>query len=558
MTVMKKTKYHILTILLLIGISCEQVPIELTPPEEVVPLPDCPAGASAGQASFTKFVAIGNSFVAGVQGGALFTEGQNNSLAAILHKQFMCVGAPATFNQPTINASLGWNLFVTQPFLTDNTKPILGRMLLQGNPPRPTPQPYAVGNLEALPNPTANPGFIYTGGKATLNNFAVPAIFLGQSLIPQTGAWAGAGTDPRFSPFYGRMQAPPGGTTTIIGDAIASGSSFFLLWLGLDDFFLHAAFGADATRAPLTVANGGAPSNFDFQYTAAITALLNSNANLKGVVGNFPDVFKMPHFTAVPFNPVPMTTDQATAATTGFAGYNGAMTGLSNALAANPGLFGLTAGQAAPIIAQLATRLASFAAGANKVLLIDESLINLGPFFDGMLGAGAITAAQRAALTPFQQVRQSTSADVIPLGAGAVIGTPGTFGVLGVSEPLADRYVITATEKTQIMDARAAYNTIVQAVVNNNSTKLALADVSAAMDAFVTSGVLFGPDWNNVTMTPNINPPTGIYSEDGAHFNSRGYAFISRTFISAINTKFAATIPLTNVGKYKATGLPIP
>jgi hypothetical protein len=63
---------------------------------------------------------------------------------------------------------------------------------------------------------------------------------------------------------------------------------------------------------------------------------------------------------------------------------------------------------------------------------------------------------------------------------------------------------------------------------------------------------------NNITITPNINPPTGIYSEDGIHPNSRGYAFLSRVFIEAINTKFGSTIPLTNISKYKSTALPIP
>jgi hypothetical protein len=63
---------------------------------------------------------------------------------------------------------------------------------------------------------------------------------------------------------------------------------------------------------------------------------------------------------------------------------------------------------------------------------------------------------------------------------------------------------------------------------------------------------------NGVTITPNINPPTGIYSEDGVHPNTRGYAFLSRVFIQAINERFGSTIPLTNIAQYPATGLPIP
>ncbi len=49
-----------------------------------------------------------------------------------------------------------------------------------------------------------------------------------------------------------------------------------------------------------------------------------------------------------------------------------------------------------------------------------------------------------------------------------------------------------------------------------------------------------------------------MYSEDGVHPNSRGYAFLSRVFIEAINAKFGATVPLTDVSQYSATGLPIP
>ena len=59
-------------------------------------------------------------------------------------------------------------------------------------------------------------------------------------------------------------------------------------------------------------------------------------------------------------------------------------------------------------------------------------------------------------------------------------------------------------------------------------------------------------------ISPAINPPTGIYPEDGLHPNSRGYAFISRIIIEAINGKFGFTIPLTNISSYKPTALPIP
>ena len=543
----------LLLVLLCLG-ACEQELIVLEQPEPDLTNVDDPCVGTPGSANFTKFVAIGNSFVAGVQGGALFTAAQDNSMPALINSRLKCSGGTETFIQPNINASLGWNLFVTQPFLTDPTKPVLGKLLLQygtnvdpctgAASPRPTPQAYAAGNLEAVPNPAANPAFIWGNGstKATLNNFGVPAIVLGQALIPQTGAWAGAGSDPRFSPFYGRLAYPGNGTSTIIGDVVAAQPTFFMFWLGLDDFFLHAAFGADPAKAPLT-----SNAAFAGQYNAAIGTLL-ANTTAKGVVGNFPDIFKMPHFTSVSYRPIPLPAALATQLNTGFAGYNAALDGL----VANKVAFGISD----VLAAEIASRKIAFKDTCqNKVVLVDETLTDLGPYFDALAGAIGMSPTDRAKLTPFQRVRQSRNTDVLPLSTGSVLGTTGTFGILGLSEPLPDQYVIVPAERQAIDDARTSFNASILAAVNGSGDRLALADVDAALTALIAGQVGY---YNGLYITPNINPPTGIYAEDGVHPNTRGYAFLSNVFISAINTKFGATVPLINLSKYGATGLPLP
>jgi hypothetical protein len=559
--IMKKLNYilsALLVLSLLLG-ACEQELIVTTPPppDETNTSPD-PCDGTAGSANFAKFIAIGNSFVAGVQGGALFTDGQNNSLPLLINNQLACAGGGETFVQPDIKASLGWNLFITQPFLTDNTKPILGRLLLQygsnidactkAPSPRPTPQAYAPGNLEALPNPAANANFIWAQGtgtaqKLTLNNFGVPAIVLGQALIPQTGAWAGAGSDPRFSPFYGRLAVPGTGTSTIIGDAAAAQGTFFMFWLGLDDFFLHAAFGADPTKAPLT-----ANAAFTGQYNAAIGALLGSNPNLKGVVGNFPDIFKMPHFTSVSYKPVPLDAAISGALNAGYAGYNAAL----GALVANKVAFGISD----VLASEISSRTIAFKDTCqNKVVLVDESLTDLGPYFDALQAAGGMSPTDRAKLTPYQRVRQTRKTDVLPLSTGSVLGTSGTFGIWGLSEPLSDQYVIVPTEQEAITTARLSFNSSIQAAVGASGDRLALADVDAALSSLVTTGAA---TYNGIFITPNINPPTGIYSEDGVHPNTRGYAFLANVFIEAINAKFGATVRPINLSRYTPTGLPKP
>ena len=182
----------------------------------------------------------------------------------------------------------------------------------------------------------------------------------------------------------------------------------------------------------------------------------------------------------------------------------------------------------------------------------DEALVDLGPYFDALKNAGQISDAQRAQLAPYQQVRHTTPTDVIPLSTGSVLGENGTFGILGVSEPVGDQYVINPAEKTAINDARLAYNQIIANVVGANSSRLALADINASFESIGTGVVK-----NGVFLTPNINPPTGMFSEDGVHPNSRGYAYLAGIFIEAINAKFGSTIPTPNLGMYEATDLPI-
>ncbi len=137
---MKTIKYLGLTLSLMLMFSaCEQDVKELLDPCEADPSSCAPdtscEDADNGTADFTKFIAVGNSYVAGVQGGALFTEGQNQSLAWIINEQLKCAGGDQSFKQPDINATLGWNLFITQPKLTNPAALVLGRMLLQYGSP---------------------------------------------------------------------------------------------------------------------------------------------------------------------------------------------------------------------------------------------------------------------------------------------------------------------------------------------------------------------------------------------------------------------------------------
>jgi lysophospholipase L1-like esterase len=81
-----------------------------------------------------------------------------------------------------------------------------------------------------------------------------------------------------------------------------------------------------------------------------------------------------------------------------------------------------------------------------------------------------------------------------------------------------------------------------------------VADVNAAFTSFVTSQVIVA---NGVAISPTFTPPTGAFSEDGVHPNSRGYAYMANIFIDAINAKFGATVPHASLADYSGVGLPL-
>lgn len=557
-----KTLSHILlaSAVLLFTVSCEQELVDnsanpcpsddpsIICPE--APAEDCPSDASAGSADFSKFVAIGTSYTAGFQAGALFTEGQQRSVGRILAKQFECVGG-GVFNQADIRSENGFNIFLNpNPAGTS----VLGRFRLQGDPPQPAPvSSGTVGSSDAIPNPMLNPGFMYTGSEGAvpsnqLNDFSVPAILLGQTLIYETGNWSLADIDPDtpgpqphpyFSPFYARFASNPGGSSLIEDAAasVANGGTFVLFWLGMDDALLHAAFGGDATRAPLT-----SLAAFQGQYNFAVGSIFLANPTVKGVLANYPNPFVMPHFTAVPWNAIPL--DAATATT------------LNTNLAANYNGF-LDAMVAATVITaeEAARRKLNYAPGQNPILLDDETLTDLTPY---MMGDAAV-------LRPYARARQTTNADIIPLSTATVLGQavdadgdgePNADAIIGVSVPVADQYVLIPEESQEILARLGEFNAHVKAVTEDAQYggRLAFADIQAAQMSMIAQQ---GSIQNGVLLTPNINPPTGIYSEDGLHPNSRGYAFIANAIVDAINAKFGANIPKADVGKYSATGLPL-
>ena len=159
---MKNYKIFTIALTALLVFGCEQEPIVPKPVEEVV---ETPTG-TPGSLDLTKFVTIGNSLVAGYRSGALFTDGQNESLGKIIAKQLSYAGGSDVFNQPDINSVNG---FYSSPapgfalgrlifFDPDGSGPRSPSPTPSGTPARvvtcpsteetpPVPEPYNIGKI---------------------------------------------------------------------------------------------------------------------------------------------------------------------------------------------------------------------------------------------------------------------------------------------------------------------------------------------------------------------------------------------------------------------------
>ncbi len=531
-----------------IALSCEQ--------ESIMKLDPAGAAASqpsgkAGNADFTKFSAIGGSYVAGFADGALHNNGQKNSLAAIIANQINYTRsaddqATYTFNQPDINSENGYINAGADGIpgnADDNGRMYLGTSASTGE----------TGLYFKQPGDPASVQTPYAGDKIALNNFAFGNSVLGHYVSTETGDTSNP-LHPLFNPFYARFGA--NGSANPLAQLLGTAPSFWMAWLGASDFVGYAAKGGDVAQAPKP--DGPTLSAI---WGQALTLMINSNHVAKGIVGTVPDILALPYFNFIVSNAIPL--DAATAAALNAqlgAGFNGSVTGLE-------GLGLLTSAEAAQ-------RQLTWAAGQNYILINDESLTDLGPLWDQLVLAAQMSAAQRAGLEPYRFARQATDNDKAVLAAQGVLGLPQSVGldgiagtaddpIWGVSWPLSDEHVLTATELVEFETARLTLNAGIKAkvkelnenvVVNSAGlNRLALVDLDGTYAAWATNSPISD---NGVVVTYDFAPPTGMWSFDAVHPNARGYALLANKWIEAINAHFGSSIPKAQVGWYPGPTLP--
>lgn len=528
---MKTIKYILLSTILLGFFSCNEDDYDYNPAPE--PLPEL----TAGSADFSNYIAVGASFTAGFTDNALFIAGQESSFPNILAEKFAHVGGGA-FEQPLMNDNIGG-------FLAGGTIAAAPRLYFNGSGPEVLP---ATPTTE-ISSPLSGP----------FNNYGIPgakSFHLGIS---------GYGM---LNPYFGRMASSA--SATVLGDAVAQNPTFFTLSeIGGNDVLAYATSGGSGVYQagnfdPSTYSGNDItdPNVFAASFEAAVNALTSTGA--KGVVTNVPYITSLAHFTTVPYNPLSPENPSFGPQIHTLNAIFGALNQIFEAIDPSRVItFSETAASAVVIKDEDLTDISAQIAGA----------LNASPTFPAFVaqfGVPAQAAPMVANLlaATYGQARQATAKDLLVLPSSTVIGTvnmtavqglmaqgvphelAGQFSVEGVTLPLADKWVLTPEEQSDVKTATDLYNQTIEAVAQKYD--LAVVDFKSILHTASTTGYSDG----DFTFTTNL-ATGGLISLDGVHLTSRGYAVMANAFLKAIDetygSNFIAAGYTANPGNYPAT-----
>lgn len=273
--------------------------------------------------------------------------------------------------------------------------------------------------------------------------------------------------------------------------ALSLNPTMITLWLGNNDVLGFATSGGFSPSSP-TDAN-----TFGYIYRQVTDALAASGA--KVVVANIPEVTTIPFFTTV--GPMFVQSLQGTPVQ-GFyyqkhGQYNGSQASIS--------------------------QLTSY---SMLFTLVSQSYLA----YFGM---------------PSGKFYRDHNVDITPLIALGILDTTQAFG-LSDKNPIPDALVLDSDEIQTAHQATAAFNASIAAAVTRHSSQFALADVNSLLSRVRQSDASGGMELYGVNFSTTF-VTGGLFSLDGVHPTSRGYAVVANEFLKAINSKFKSSYPLIDV-----------
>ena len=236
-------------VLVLFAVACEPSSDDLQPHQ--------------GTGDFSRFITLGDSYVAGYADGELYRSGQISSLSGILAAQLQLVGA-GTFKQPLMFDEYGFGKRKVLGYRTNcNGEMALFPVTSTGVP--------NIGN------------FMNISGQGPYQNIGVHGA---KSFHLLSAAY---GDPAQGNLYYIRFASEPG-FSTMTGDAAVQDPTFFLLGVGTWDVLRYAISGG--TQDSITSVA------WFRHYLNEIVIEMTANG-AEGVILNVPDVTGFPYFNTV-------------------------------------------------------------------------------------------------------------------------------------------------------------------------------------------------------------------------------------------------------------------
>jgi len=154
-----------------------------------------------------------------------------------------------------------------------------------------------------------------------------------------------------------------------------------------------------------------------------------------------------------------------------------------------------------------------------------------------------------------QKVRQldSNGKDLLLLPILTLLASDPTYGQ-SITKPIPSQYVLDMDEVVKVKTATTEYNIKIKSVIGNEKwdpqKRCVLFDAYSIFNEIAANGAPVPGD-----ILTNTYISGGIFSLDGIHPTSRGYALVANRLIELINSKFGANVKKVNPMDY--TGIPI-
>ena len=445
---------------------------------------------SQGNLNLQTFLALGDSFTAGVADNALFIDSQINSIPNLLASKLQLI-SESEFNQPLMNDNYGELTFGGQRIGSP-------RLVLNGMP---TPIDQVITNYEQISSPTDCTNIL----PGPYNNMGVPGVKMTHYAAPGYGNLnnLSSGT---ANPYFIRMASTP--NSSILDDAILLEPTFFSLWAGIWDIVSYAT-GGGANSEIIDF------STFITHYNNIINSLI-SNGTTQGVLINLPNPLRFFYFTLFPHNSpsyIALDNSQVTTLNNAYSSYNQNInTAYSDGLISDQ---------------ERSMRTILFQESINNAIVIeDEYLTNLGAY-------------------GIPNIRQANEQDLILINAQRFIGTeavPGDMNSInGYNIPLSDQWVLTPNEQEIINSSVSSFNQHILTVASTNN--LAHFDIYSIIEDAFSNGIQFGQNISNALGQNSFtleNFFTGLIGFDGIHFTPKFNGYISNKILELLDSHYGS------------------